>query len=118
MPFSIAMVSLGNRKHAELRFENRACNHIVTISSCNFGQRTTLVVPSLCPAAGAERSVGQKELQHVSGHPHIPNSTPGVPYLAAGRKVLALGGDALVVVDVVLPAVLGLVLVREAGIEA
>lgn len=38
--------------------------------------------------------------------------------LAARGKVLSLGYDALVVVDIVLPAVLSLIRVREPRIEA
>jgi len=38
-------------------------------------------------------------------------------YLTAGFKLLPLGIDAFVVIHVVLPAVLGLVLVREASVE-
>ena len=41
-----------------------------------------------------------------------------IPHLTARGKVLALGVDALVVINVVLPAVLGLVHVREAGVSA
>jgi hypothetical protein len=60
--------------------------------------RTSLVVPSLVPSARAKRSVGKEEL-------------------ATGGKVLAFGVDALVIIDIVLPAVLGLVHVGEPGVN-
>jgi hypothetical protein len=53
--------------------------------------------------------------QYVFG---IPEIVKLVTHLAAGSKILALGDDALVVIDIVLPAVLGLVLVRETSVEA
>jgi len=59
----------------------------------------TLFIPSRVPAAGAERSVSQ-------------------PELAAGGKIFALGQNALVVVDVVLPTMLRLVCIRKPSIDA
>jgi hypothetical protein len=39
-------------------------------------------------------------------------------YLAAGSEVLALSSYTFVIIDIVLPAVFGLVLVREASVKA
>ena len=85
---------------------------------------TPLIIPARVPFTRAQRPVGEEELRHVRLDVRCQLRSTRVwargynTYLTARLEVFALGEDALVVVDVVLPAVLGLVLVWKAGIEA
>jgi hypothetical protein len=58
-----------------------------------------LVIPSIRPGLGTQRAIGKVEL-------------------AAWAEIVAFGDDALMVINVVLPAVLGLVLVWETSVIA
>lgn len=81
---------------------------------------TSLLVPAVDPRVGAEGLVRVEELwQRASARAClcVGWAIEG-RHLAARGKVLALGVDALVVIDVVLPAVLGLVDVGKASVDA
>lgn len=77
-----------------------------------------LVVPSITPGGWAEGHICEEELWLKIRDARILRQASPASYLTAGLEFLALSIDAFVVVNVVLPAVLRLVLVREASIEA